>query len=54
MIKWSSADNDDAIWIGANSFGGGKFTKGHDNLPHFVGTWSHRFNDTFHMMTEAY
>ncbi len=54
MVKWLSSDNNDAIWLGANSVGGGKYTNGHDNLQHMVGVWSHRFNDTFHMMTEAY
>lgn len=54
MVKWLSRDNQDAIWLGANSVGGGTYTKGHDNLQHMVGVWSHRFNDTFHMMSEAY
>ncbi len=54
MVKWLSTDNNDAIWLGANSVGSGKYTNGHDNLQHMVGVWSHRFNDTFHMMSEAY
>jgi hypothetical protein len=54
MVKWLSSDNKDAIWLGANSVGSGKYTNGHDNLQHMVGVWSHRFNETFHMMTEAY
>ena len=54
MIKWLSTDNKDAIWLGANSVGRGKYTNGHDNLQHMVGVWSHRFNDMFHMMSEAY
>lgn len=54
MVKWLSQDNKDAIWLGANSVGRGKYTNGHDNLQHMVGVWSHRFNDTFHMMSEAY
>lgn len=54
MVKWLSTDNKNAIWLGANSVGGGKYTNGHDNLQHMVGVWSHRFNETFHMMTEAY
>ena len=54
MIKWLSTNNKDAIWVGANSVGAGKYTNGHDNLQQMVGVWSHRFNDTFHMMTEAY
>ena len=54
MVKWLSKDNKDAVWVGANSVGTGKYSKGHDNLQHMVGVWSHRFNDTFHMMSEAY
>ena len=54
MVKWLASDNNDAIWLGANSVGRGKYTNGHDNLQHMVGVWSHRFNETFHMMTEAY
>jgi hypothetical protein len=54
MVKWLSSDNKDAIWLGANSVGSGKYKNGHDNLQHMVGVWSHRFNETFHMMTEAY
>lgn len=54
MVKWLSQDNKDTIWLGANSVGRGKYTNGHDNLQHMVGVWSHRFNDTFHMMSEAY
>jgi len=54
MVKWLSSDNKDAIRLGANSVGRGKYTNGHDNLQHMVGVWSHRFNDTFHMMSEAY
>jgi len=54
MVKWLSLDNKDAVWLGANSVGRGKYTNGHDNLQHMVGVWSHRFNDTFHMMSEAY
>jgi len=54
MVKWVSRDNNDSIWLGANSIGSGKFTNEHDNLQQAVGVWTHKFSDHIHMMTEAY
>jgi putative OmpL-like beta-barrel porin-2 len=54
MVRWTSTNGDDGLWGGINSLGNGQFTNGHDNLQQVVGTWGHRFNDRWHMMTEAY
>ncbi len=54
MARWVSQGNDDSIYGGVNSFGNGNYTNNHDNLQMFVGTWGHKFNETLHMMTEAY
>lgn len=54
LVRWASLDGNDAFWGGVNSIGDGKFRDGHDNLQHIVGTWGHKFNEKYHMMTEAY
>ena len=54
MVRWVSHDNDDSIYGGINSLGNGNYTNNHDNLQMVVATWGHKFNETFHMMTEAY
>jgi hypothetical protein len=54
MIRWVSKSTNDSFWGGINSLGNGQFKNEHDNLQMVVGTWSHRFNKTFHMETEAY
>lgn len=54
MFRYVSKSTNDSFWGGINSLGSGKYTNSHDNLQMVVGTWGHRFNKTFHMMTEAY
>jgi hypothetical protein len=54
MARWVSNNNDDSIYGGINSLGNGDYTQGHDDLQMVVATWGHKFNETFHMMTEAY
>lgn len=54
MVRWVSRDGNDSIWFGLNSLGANKFNHEHDNLRILAGTWGHRFNDRWHMMTEAY
>jgi len=54
MARWVSHDNDDSIYGGINSLGNGDYTQQHDDLQMLVATWGHKFNKTFHMMTEAY
>jgi hypothetical protein len=54
MARWVSKGNDDSIYGGINSLGNGDYTQGHDDLQMVVATWGHKFNETFHMMTEVY
>jgi hypothetical protein len=53
MVRWVSDDNNDSIWAGVNAINGSNYNVGSDQLNHFVGTWSHKFNDDVNMMTEA-
>jgi len=52
MIQWKN--DKDGFYGGLNSIGAGKYKDGHDDLQQVVGVWGHKFNDTFHMQTEAY
>ena len=54
MARWVSHDNNDSLYGGAPSLGKGYYSNGHDNLQQVVLTWGHHFNETIHMMTEAY
>ena len=54
MLRWVAANNNNSLWGGINSLGNDQFRKGHDNKQAIVVTWGHKFNETFHMQTEAY
>lgn len=54
MARWVSRDNNNSLYGGINSLGNGNYTNQHDNLQMIVATWGHKFNETLHMMTEAY
>jgi len=54
MARWVSKDNSNSLYGGINSLGDGDYTRGHDDLQMLVATWGIKFNETFHMMTEAY
>lgn len=54
MGRWVSADGKDGLWGGINSIGVGRVHDNHDNLQQVVFTWGHKFNEKYHMMTEAY
>jgi hypothetical protein len=54
MARWVSHNNNNSIYGGINSLGNGDYTHQHDDLQMVVATWGHKFNETFHMMTEAY
>ena len=54
MARWVSTDNKNSLYGGINALGDGDFTQGHDDLQMLVMTWGIKFNETFHMMTEAY
>ena len=52
MIQWTTPNQMDSIYAGANSFNNGEF--GYNNLQQFVGTWTHKFNDKIYTATEAW
>src|ERR1022692_4171572 len=54
MARWVSRDNNNSLYGGINSLGNCNYTNQHDDLQMIVMTWGHKFNETFHMMTEAY
>jgi len=51
-IRWTSGDNNDSIYPCVNSINNGKYA--YDNIQMFVTTWSHKFNSSWNMQTEAY
>jgi hypothetical protein len=54
MFRWVSKNNNNSLYGGINSLGSGNYNHEHDDLQMVVLTWGHKFNETFHMMTEAY
>jgi len=54
MARWVSKDNSNSLYGGINALGNGDYTRGHDDLQMLVLTWGIKFNETLHMMTEAY
>jgi hypothetical protein len=54
MARWVSKDNSNSLYGGINALGNGDYTRGHDDLQMLVMTWGIKFNETLHMMTEAY
>jgi Putative beta-barrel porin-2, OmpL-like. bbp2 len=54
LLKWVSASGNDALFGGADSVGKGYYSNGHDDLQIIAITWSHKFTDRFHTLTEAY
>jgi hypothetical protein len=51
-VRWTSKDNNDSIYPCINSINNGKYA--YDNIQMYVTTWSHKFNNTWNMQTEAY
>ena len=54
MARWVSKNNNNSLYGGINSLGSGNDKNQHDDLQMVVITWGHKFNETLHMMTEAY
>ncbi len=52
MIQYTTPNQMDSIYAGANSFNNGEF--GYNNLQQFVGTWTHKFNDKIYTATEGW
>jgi hypothetical protein len=54
LLKWVSKSGNDALFGGIDSFGKGEYLNGHDDLQIAALTWSHKFTDRLHTLTEAY
>jgi hypothetical protein len=56
LARWQSRSNKDMLYGGINSFNNATFRQSgqHDNLQQLNLTWFHRFNQRFHIATEAY
>jgi hypothetical protein len=53
MVQWISADAMDSIYAGVNGINDGDY--GYNNIQECpIGTWTHKFDETFWMATEAY
>jgi len=52
MVQWISPNQMDSIYAGDNVINNGEF--GYNNMQQFVGTWTHKFNDTIYTATEAW
>ena len=52
MIQYTTPNQMDSIYAGANSFNNAKF--GYNNLQQYIGTWTHKFNDKIYSATEAW
>jgi len=51
-VRWVSADNNDMLYPCINNWN--KSDYNYNNVQMYVATWGHRFNQHFHMLTEAY
>jgi hypothetical protein len=54
LLKWVSKDGKNSLYGGLDSIGHGFYQNGHDDLQVLAMTWSHKFNEKFHTLTEAY
>ncbi len=51
-LQWTSSGNSDSIYGCANTINGAGFA--YNNINQIVGTWSHRFSQTWNTATEAW
>jgi hypothetical protein len=54
LLKWVSKSGNDSLFGGIDSVGKGQYLNGHDDLQIAALTWSHKFTDRLHTLTEAY
>ncbi len=54
LLKWVSPSGNDSLFGGVDSVGKGYYSNGHDDLQVAALTWSHKFTDRFHTLTESY
>jgi Putative beta-barrel porin-2, OmpL-like. bbp2 len=54
LLRWVSKSGNDSLFGGVDSVGKGQYLNGHDDLQVAALTWSHKFTEKFHMLTESY
>jgi Putative beta-barrel porin-2, OmpL-like. bbp2 len=54
LLKYVPENGKDCFYGGLDSIGHGYYQNGHDDLQVLAGTWTHKFTDKFHTLTEAY
>jgi Putative beta-barrel porin-2, OmpL-like. bbp2 len=54
LLRWVSKSGNDSLFGGVDSIGKGQYLNGHDDLQIVALTWSHKFTDKLHTLTEAY
>ena len=54
LLKWVSRSGNDSLFGGVDSVGKGQYLNGHDDLQVAALTWSHKFTERLHTLTESY
>jgi hypothetical protein len=54
LVGYHTDSNNDALWFGVDSIGGGKYKDGHDDLQLGSFTWGHKFNNKLHFQAQMY
>jgi hypothetical protein len=54
LLKWVSKSGNDSLFGGIDSVGKGQYLNGHDDLQVAALTWSHKFTENLHTLTESY
>jgi hypothetical protein len=54
LLKWVSRSGNDSLFGGVDSVGKGYYLNGHDDLQVAALTWSHKFTERLHTLTESY
>jgi hypothetical protein len=54
LMKYVTEDGKNCFFGGLDSIGHGYFQNGHDDLQVLAGSFTHKFTDKFHTLTEAY
>jgi hypothetical protein len=54
LLKWVAKDGKDSLYGGLDSIGHGYYQNQHDDLQVLALTWSHKFTEKCHTLTEGY
>ena len=54
LLRWVSKSGNDSLFGGVDSVGKGQYLNGHDDLQVAALTWSHKFTERLHTLTESY